>query len=149
MNGRCSRFEGLLLVHDEGKNLILHLDRLEGVPCLIGGFGGHRGHLLPFMAAVGIEQLGLDPSRIGPVEGGSGCAPRDHRPNAWHLLRLPGIDAQDPGMGMGTSKDGPIEHVRQRGVRRDRPLNRSPARRHRHGAGVSRRPPSSSRLIGL
>jgi hypothetical protein len=121
IEGRSLPFQGLLGVHHEGENLVFHLDRLDGVPGLVRGLGGHRSHFLPLMAAMGVEELGLDRRRRGgvrPVNSASGRLPGDHCPDAGHFLRFPGIDALDQGMGMGAAKNGPVEQTRQGSIRR-------------------------------
>ena len=113
-----TRLKGLPFVCNKGKNLILHLDRPDCIPCLVGSLGCNCGNRFSFMTADGIEQLRLDSPQIGPVQGTPGCASRDHGPNPGHLLRFLGIHTQNPGVGMGTAKNRSIEHVRQKGIRR-------------------------------
>jgi len=56
LNGRRCRIEGLVVIDDERQNLVLDLDRPDGVDGLERGLCSDHRHLLALVAAVGIEE---------------------------------------------------------------------------------------------
>ena len=119
------RFSG---VRNKGQNLVIHLDGTKGVPGLVRRLRSHRRHCFALEPAVGIEQARgkLDSRKTGVNPLGVRARRRavDQRVNSRHLFCPADIHPFDLRMRMGTSEDGPIEHVGKQEVRG---IDRAPA----------------------
>ena len=111
--------ESVALVGDEREDLVVDPDRRQGVPGLVRGLGGDRGHRLALVAADRIEQRCRDPAAVAPRHVlRLGARAGQHRDDAGQRLGRRGVDAPHPGVGVGAAQDGAVEHAGQDQVRR-------------------------------
>ena len=107
MDKRCVHLERFRFVRWWRQDVEVHFDRLHGIPCLAGGFGGHRGDGLAFKTAAGLKKFTPDVVGIGPPEIRLGARSRQDGVHAGHLFGRVCIDAFDDGIGVGDLRTAP------------------------------------------
>jgi hypothetical protein len=117
LNLRRRRIESLVVVDNEWQNLVLDLDRLDGVERLQRALGGDHRDLLALVTAVVVEELAGE--LTSPLIPGNVCARRfagQNGPDTGHLLGLAGIDLQHLRVSVRAAQDGAVQHFGQRDV---------------------------------
>jgi hypothetical protein len=112
---------GVLGVHDDGKRLVLDLDRVEGVLGDVAVLGRHDGHDLAGEAsAVGGHVVPGSPLRIGRallrLDEAQHVPAGDDAVDARDLQRVGIVDTLDEGVGVGTAQHGRVQHARQHDI---------------------------------
>ena len=80
--------QGLALIADKGKTVVLNLDRADSIPGEIRCCGSDCSNRFPFIAAQRVEDLHADILGVRPVNISLRTPAGNYRVYAFHFLRL-------------------------------------------------------------